>query len=87
MEREETLYYYFHSDQYTQTQNLNIDKFCNGLTVKNAGTTLLIFDLETILPGESKTIGGNRRDNQQQGQSDEQGSQIFFHRANSLTYK
>ncbi len=31
----------------------------NGITVKNNGTTLVIFNREPLLPGESQTIGGN----------------------------
>lgn len=57
---ERILYYDVHTDIYAQPQKVNIDERCNGMVIKNAGTTLLITDGETLQPGESKSYGGNR---------------------------
>jgi hypothetical protein len=57
---EPVLYYDVHTDIYGAPQKINIDEFCNGMVIKNSGTTLLIVDGETLNPGESKSFGGNR---------------------------
>jgi hypothetical protein len=31
----------------------------NGFTVKNSGNTIVIFNHEPLMPGESETVGGN----------------------------
>lgn len=44
---------------YATAQKIDLDNRCNGITVKNAGTTQVIIDDEILQPGESKAIGGN----------------------------
>jgi hypothetical protein len=54
--------YNFVSYIYTEIQQLDIDPWCNGLTVRNAagaGGADVIFQGERIPPGVSIAIGGN----------------------------
>lgn len=44
---------------YSTQQFVVFDRQCNAWTIKNAGNTLLNFDEEVLLPGESKSVGGN----------------------------
>lgn len=44
---------------YQTIQSVILDKYLNGVAVKNVGTTLLVVNTETLQPGESKSIGGN----------------------------
>jgi len=53
------LYYNTVTLSYSQTAKINLDPRCNGVTVRNAGNINVIFDDEVILPGQSKTVGGN----------------------------
>lgn len=46
--------------EYMQRQEVVLDELCNGFVVKNAGTTLVIFQGDILQPGESKSFGGNR---------------------------
>jgi hypothetical protein len=41
------------------TSQVPIGQFVNGFTVKNAGNTIVMFNQEPLLPGESQTVGGN----------------------------
>lgn len=59
---EEWLYYNTNVQIYTQNQKVQIDRRCNGITVLNNGTNNALFDDEIILPGESKSISGNRKE-------------------------
>lgn len=51
--------YNFSCQQYTATQQIDIDEWCNGLTIRNGGTSTVQFQQEPIAPGESIAIGGN----------------------------
>lgn len=44
---------------YTEAGDCRLDKYCNGLLLHNSGTTNVIVAGDTIVPGQSKTIGGN----------------------------
>jgi hypothetical protein len=41
------------------TTQVQIGNNVNGVTVKNAGNTIVIFNQEPLQPGESESIGGN----------------------------
>jgi len=43
-----------------QALNITLDPWSNGLSVKNTGNSICIFNDDPLLPGESKTIGGNK---------------------------
>lgn len=45
--------------QYTEGQDLRIDKYCNSFLVHNTGTTNIYASGDLIIPGGSKTYGGN----------------------------
>jgi hypothetical protein len=45
--------------QYTGPQQVVVAENLNGISVKNEGTTNVIFQGDTLLPGDSKSIGGN----------------------------
>lgn len=51
--------YNFSAQTYVQNTQVNIDQWCNGLTIKNTGTSMAIFQQEEMAPGESIAIGGN----------------------------
>lgn len=53
------LHYNVATYQYVSPQDLRIDRFCNGLLIHNVGTTYLYANGDVIIPGGSKTIGGN----------------------------
>jgi hypothetical protein len=59
---EDRLYFDTSLQDYSVEQNITLDKACNLLLVKNAGTSVLLFDLDPLQPGESKVIGGNRNE-------------------------
>lgn len=44
---------------YTQPQNILLDRYSNGITVKNIGNSICFFNSDPLQPGESKGIGGN----------------------------
>jgi hypothetical protein len=60
--KEEFLYYNTTTQAYALPQKVTIDRYCNGITLINAGTSNVIFDDEIIVPGESKAISGNRKE-------------------------
>jgi hypothetical protein len=43
---------------YQSQQKITLDDFCNSVSIKNAGNTIVMFNNEPIFPGESKSIGG-----------------------------
>lgn len=43
-----------------QMLNITLDPWSNGLSVKNTGNSICIFNDDPLQPGESKTIGGNK---------------------------
>jgi hypothetical protein len=45
--------------QYQGPKQVVIASYLNAISVKNEGTTLVIFQGDTLQPGESKSIGGN----------------------------
>jgi hypothetical protein len=47
---------------YAIAQKITIHDLCNGITIKNLGNSLVIFDDEIIQPGASKAIAGNRKE-------------------------
>lgn len=59
---EEWLYYNTTTQQYNANQKIILDIHCNGITIKNAGTSVVLFDDEQIQPTQSKMIGGNRKE-------------------------
>jgi hypothetical protein len=60
--REGWLYYDITTNSYAGLKSVVVDPYCNGFTVKNDGTTLVILNGEVIQPGESKSVGGNRKE-------------------------
>ncbi len=59
MQRIQAVAYNFASQVYTSNIQIDIDPWCNGMTVRNAGTSNIIFQGEEITPGLSVAIGGN----------------------------
>jgi hypothetical protein len=57
---EEILYYNTVTQAYSVPTKITLDIRCNGITIRNAGASTLLFDDEPIQPGQSKMIGGNR---------------------------
>lgn len=55
----EWLVYNFDTNQYTSGRVIPLDKYCNGVTIKNTGTSDLVFQKEILSAGKSKAIGGN----------------------------
>lgn len=47
------------TQEYTLQRSVVVGKLCNGFSVKNAGTTILVLNGEPLQPGEAKTVGGN----------------------------
>jgi|SRR6516164_10975316 hypothetical protein len=45
---------------YASQQNINLDQYSNGLTVRNIGNSVCVFDGDPLQPGQSKAIGGNK---------------------------
>jgi len=56
----ELLAYNIRTTAYDTTQNITLDTFSNGITVKNSGNSLLLFSNDVLQPGASKAIGGNK---------------------------
>ncbi len=44
---------------YTRPQEVQWQKWLNGFFVHNTGTTIVIFGGDIVLPGASKSFGGN----------------------------
>jgi len=44
---------------YQQAAKVTLDRLTNGVTVKNNGNTVCLFNSDPLLPGESKAVGGN----------------------------
>lgn len=59
---EKFLRYNFSTNVYTAQSEIVLDPLCNGISVKNGGNTNLIFQGDVLVPGESKSIGGNRKE-------------------------
>lgn len=49
----------FSTQVYTSTIEIDVDEWCNSISVKNNGASTLIFQGDILGPGEFKTIGGN----------------------------
>ena len=47
------------TQEYIAQHNVVVDRLCNGLTIKNAGTTIVLFNGVPLQPQESISIGGN----------------------------
>jgi len=54
--------YNFNTEQYELPKEITLDPLCNGITVRNGGNTLVIFQGDILNPGESKSVGGNRKE-------------------------
>ena len=50
----------FDTKDFSVNAQIDIDQLCNAITVKNAGTTLVLIQGDILQPGESKAMGGNR---------------------------
>jgi hypothetical protein len=48
------------SQEYIKQTSVVVERPCNGVSVKNAGTTMVFFNGEPLVPGESKSVGGNQ---------------------------
>lgn len=59
-DKEIILYWNTHVMAYSVPAKVDFDNRTNGFVVKNAGNQLLIFDDETLQPGESKAYSGNK---------------------------
>ena len=44
---------------FTANGSVNVDKYCNGFVIKNAGNTNINYDGEILIPRESVSVGGN----------------------------
>lgn len=55
-------YYDIVTQIYQAPQKIDIDRECNSINVKNAGTTLVFVDQNPLVPGESLAIGGNENE-------------------------
>jgi hypothetical protein len=54
------LQYNIVTSNYQSRLEIEIEHWCNGMVIKNDGTVNCFFNTEPIVPGESKSIGGNR---------------------------
>jgi len=43
-----------------QPLNITLDALSNGLTVRNIGNSICVFNDDPLQPGESKSTGGNK---------------------------
>jgi hypothetical protein len=62
MDYEEFLYYDTSTLLYAVPAKINLNIKSNGIVVKNGGNSLLIIDGESLIPNESKSFGGNRKE-------------------------
>lgn len=62
MDNERWYAYNFSALQYTVAAQIVLDEFCNGITIKNSGNMLCTIGGDQLNPGESKSIGGNRKE-------------------------
>lgn len=53
------LKYNISTQTFTKSGRVNISTTCNGWSVINLGTSNVMVNQDTLIPGESKTIGGN----------------------------
>jgi hypothetical protein len=60
--QEKFLRFNFATQIYYAPGEIPLEPWCNGITIKNNGTTNVLFQGDTLIPGESKTIGGNRKE-------------------------
>lgn len=44
---------------YSNAAEIQWSRYLNGFTIHNTGTTFIFFNGDRIVPGESKTVGGN----------------------------
>ncbi len=59
MNKFQSVAYNFTAQTYSQNTQVDIDPWCNGLTIRNTGKSTLFFQQEAIAPGESVAVGGN----------------------------
>lgn len=57
--KRKALRYNIDVQEYRALRSVNVDKLCNGVSVNNAGTTIVTWNGEPIQPGATKTVGGN----------------------------
>lgn len=67
--QEDTLFYNIITATYSENAHVQIDPYCNGLTVVNIGTPAMNVNGVPLAPppagallGEAQTFGGNRRE-------------------------
>lgn len=53
------LIYNTSTQEYIRQRSIPVIKECNGFTVRNNGTTIVILNGEPIMPGDFKAVGGN----------------------------
>jgi hypothetical protein len=53
------LKYNISTQTFTKSGRVNISTTCNGWSVINLGTSNVLVNQDTLIPGESKTVGGN----------------------------
>ena len=62
-DQDKWLFYDTSALQYTVASKIDLVFRCNGIVIKNAGTTILLVDnVDPLQPGESKSVGGNWRE-------------------------
>lgn len=53
------LRYNISTQTFTKSGRVNISETCNGWSVINLGTSNVMVNGDTLIPGESKSVGGN----------------------------
>jgi ABC-type uncharacterized transport system substrate-binding protein len=51
--------FHVYTQQYSTNQIVPVERWVNALSMKNAGTSVLVFMGDPLQPGETKSIGGN----------------------------
>ena len=54
-----TVKYNTSTQEYVRLNSVVVQRGCNAVSVKNAGTTMVFWNGEPLVPGESKSVGGN----------------------------
>jgi hypothetical protein len=51
--------FHVYTQEYTNATIVPVERWVNAVSVKNAGTAVLLFMGDPLQPGETKSIGGN----------------------------
>jgi hypothetical protein len=51
--------FHVYTQEYQNSQIVPVERWVNAVSVKNAGTSVLVFMGDPMQPGETKSIGGN----------------------------